>query len=248
MAVTCKDIMELNSCRRLKLVGGAEGLDKVVSWPYIKSMDTISKWIHGGELIFVLGVKDDTSERGFLSLMDEAVKNNISGMVVLCGDEYVRSIPKMVIKYANDYKIPLFKMPFMLKLIDITQDISKYILNDLVIQKQNREFSGNSVMELMLKGKSMDEILNYCFMKLQPIVEADKVLKTEYVKTLRIYLECNNDQLHTSQQMYIHRNTMINRMKKINSLLGTNVNDAEIRNDFNNIFKVLDYCGKLEKE
>lgn len=37
MAVTCKDIMELETCRRLRLIGGQGGLDHIVSWPYIKN-------------------------------------------------------------------------------------------------------------------------------------------------------------------------------------------------------------------
>lgn len=245
MAVTCKDIMELDGCGRMKLVGGAKGLNKVVSWPYIKSMNTISEWIHGGELIFVLGVMDDTSEKGFLTLMNEALDNNISGMVFLCGDEYVKKIPKSTIEFSNIHAIPLFKMPFMLKLIDITQEISKFILSDREINREHPDYQEQSVMEMMLRGRKKEEIFDYCYMKLQPLLEADKVLKTEYIKTLRNYLKYNNDLLNTSRQMYIHRNTMISRMKKINSLLGVNVNEAEIRNDFYNIFKVLEHYGKL---
>jgi DNA-binding PucR family transcriptional regulator len=82
-------------------------------------------------------------------------------------------------------------------------------------------------------------------MKLQPLKEADKVLKTEYIKTLKCYLNCNNDLLHTSEHMYIHRNTMNNRMRKISSLLNCNINAADVSNEFYNIFKVIDYYGEL---
>lgn len=246
MAVTCREIMDLEICSRLKLLGGADGLDRVVTWPYIKNMDTISEWIHGGELIFVIGAKEDISERGLLALMDEAVKNNISGVVMLHGEDYIKSVPKSVIRYANEYGIPLFKMPFMLKLIDITQEISKYIVKDREKNKEHGEFKETSMLELLLAGKNNEELLAYCRMKLQPLTEADKVLKSEYVKTLKCYLECNNDLLHTSKQMYIHRNTMINRMKKITALLGVNINSVDVRNEFYNVFKVLDYYGELE--
>lgn len=246
MAVTCREIMDLEICSRLKLLGGADGLDRVVTWPYIKNMDTISEWIHGGELIFVIGAKEDISERGLLALMDEAVKNNISGVVMLHGEDYIKSVPKSVIRYANEYGIPLFKMPFMLKLIDITQEISKYIVKDREKNKEHGEFKETSMLELLLGGKNKEELLAYCRMKLQPLTEADKVLKSEYVKTLKCYLDCNNDLLHTSQRMYIHRNTMINRMKKITALLSVNINSVEVRNEFYNIFKVLEHYGELE--
>lgn len=245
MAVTCREIMNLEICKRLKLLGGADGLDRIVSWPYIKNMDTISKWIHGQELIFVIGAKEDISEKGMLRLMDEAVMNDISGVVMLHGEDYITKVPKSIITYANQQKIPLFKMPFMLKLLDVTKEISKYIIRDREMNQQCGELAGTSMINILLKNKSREEILAYCFNKLQPLTEADKVLKTEYVKTLRCYLECNNDLLHASRHMYIHRNTMTNRMRKIAGLLEQNINDAAVRTELYNIFKVLEYYGML---
>lgn len=243
--VTCRDIMELDICSKLKLLGGADGLDCNVSWPFIKNMDTISEWIHGGELIFVIGAKEDISERGLLALMVEAVRNDIAGVVMLQGEDYIKSIPKSVIAFSNEHSLPLFKMPFMLKLIDITQEISKVIVKDREINREHSEFAEHSVFELTLSGKSKEDILSYCWMKLQPLTEADKVLKSEYVNTFRCYLECNNDVLHTSKYMYIHRNTMINRLKKITLLLNTNINAADVKNEFYNIYKALQYYGEL---
>jgi hypothetical protein len=243
--VTCRDIMELEICSRLKLLGGADGLDRAVSWPYIKNMDTISEWIHGGELIFVIGAKEDISERGMLALMDEAVKNDIAGVVMLQSKDYINTIPKSVVKYANEHSIPLFKMPFLLKLIDITKEISRFIISEREKDREYSSFNERSVLDMVLSGKKKEDIIAYCFMKLQPLIEADKVLKSEYVKTLKCYLECNNDLLHTSKHMYLHRNTMINRIKKISSLLNININDVDVRNEFYNIFQVIAYYGEL---
>ncbi len=248
MAVTCKDIMELATCKRLKLIGGEGGLNNIVTWPFIKNMDTITEWIHGGELIFVIGAKEDISEQGLLKLMEEAAENNIAGVVLLIGDDYIKNVPRCVIRYANEKNIALFKMPFLLKLIDITQEISRYILEDGIKNRECPRFKTQSLLELLLENEPKEEILAYCFQKIQPLEESDRIMGTEYVKTLRCFLESGNDLLHASEKMYIHRNTMINRMKKINSLLNMNVNDVEVRNEYCNIFKVLKYydtfaCG-----
>jgi hypothetical protein len=248
MAVTCREVMELDICGRLKLLGGANGLDRVVTWPYIKNMDTISEWIHGGELIFVIGAREDVSENGLLRLMKEADRNRISGVVLLIGEEYLKRVPKSVIRYANEQDIPLFKMPFLLKLIDITQEISRFLVRNMEKNRELRGFSEKSILEVMLAGKEREERLAYCWEKLQPLAEADKVLKSEYVATLYQYLRCNNDLLRTSEQMFIHRNTLIHRMKKIAALLGTDVNDASARNEFYNIYQVLSYYGELQNK
>ena len=241
MAVTCRDIMELQTCKRLKLIGGEEGLSRVVTWPFIKNMDTISEWIDGGELVFVIGAREDISERGLLSLMEEAAKNKIAGVVLLIGEEYITSVPRSVICFANEHTIPLFKMPFLLKLIDITRDISKYILEDRIKNKEYEMLKEESVLELLAGSKSKEEILAYCFRKLQPLEEADRITGSEYVKTLKCFLNCGNDMLHAAEKMYIHRNTMINRMRKINGLLNTDMNDVKVRNEYSNVFWVLSY-------
>ncbi len=247
MAVTCREILGLDICKRLKLLGGAGGLDNEISWPYIKNMDTIKEWTHGGELIFVVGSREDISEKGLINLMKEAVNAHVSGVVFLIGEEYIHTVPKSVVRLADENNIPVFKMPFALKLIDVTQEISSLIMEDSKISRAKKNASGESVLALLLEGKGKDEILDYCNRRLAPLLDADRIFKTEYVHTLRSYIKYNNDLLHTSQQIYIHRNTMINRMKKISALLGENVNDPEVRNDFQNIFQILDYYGEYQK-
>lgn len=246
MAVTCRNIMELDSCKQLKLIGGANGIDKEIRWPFIKNMDTISEWIHGGELIFMLGAKEDTSEKGLLYLMKEALKNEVSGVVMLYGDQYIRTIPKSVIRFADEHEIALFKMPFRLKLIDITQDISRFILQNQEISRSHLEHTKQTVLELLLKGADKETLLGYCFTKLQPLIEADRVLKREYVMTLYQYLQNNNELLETSKKMYIHRNTLLNRMKKIQSLLEFDINDSKETTDLCNVYDILNYYGKLD--
>ncbi|MBP3475490.1 MAG: PucR family transcriptional regulator [Lachnospiraceae bacterium] len=245
MAVTCSDIMELKTCGRLRLIGGASGLDRVVTWPFIKNMDTITEWIHGGELVFVIGAREDISERGLLALMEEADRNRIAGVVLLIGEDYIKTVPRSVIRFANDHTIPLFKMPFRLKLIDITQEISRYILEDKIKNREQGSKEEQSVLEMLLNNRTREDVLSYCFRKIQPLVEADKITRSEYVRTLKCYLACKNDLLHASEAMYIHRNTMINRMRKINALLHTDVNDAEVRNEYWNVFKILEYYGTV---
>ena len=245
MAVTCRDIMNLECCREIRLLAGAEGLDREVSWPYVKSMDTISEWIHGGELVFVIGFREDVSEKGLLELLDEAVRCGIAGLVLLYGGEYIKCVPKSVRAYAEKRGLPLFRMPFMLKLIDITREISKYIIHDREVNQIQGFPEKDSVLELLLEQRPGEEVIARCRLKLQPLMEADKVLRTELVKTLKMYLEHGNELVSTAADMYIHRNTLVNRMKKIDALLGVNVNDPETRYEFGTVYRILEYYGAL---
>ena len=104
----------------------------------------------------------------------------------------------------------------------------------------------NSIIELLMSGAGKDEIINYCNTMLQPLRAADSKNKTQLEKTLVTYLECGNDMVKTSGVLYIHRNTMVQRVRKINELLGTNVNLPFVRNEFMNIFLVLKYFDEDE--
>lgn len=247
MAVSCRDICELESLYRMKLLAGKEGLDKIVTWPYIKTMDTISEWIHGGEIVFVLGDKARATENELMKLIDEAEKCQISGLVLLTDEEHFRTIPKSIIRYANEKQIPLFRLPFMQKLIDITKDISKLILED---QIKNSEIGikKSTVLELLLCNATKDELLYHCFKKISPLEEADKVTGSEYVRTLGIYLSAGNEHKYAAEIMYMHRNTMINRMKRIEYLLGEDIDDPEVRTEYYNIYSVLKTYGFLTEE
>ncbi len=52
---------------------------------------------------------------------------------------------------------------------------------------------------------------------------------TEYYRTLGIYLLCERDQTKAAEVLFIHRNTLIYRVKKIESLIGTDLNDSRKR-------------------
>ena len=101
-----------------------------------------------------------------------------------------------------------------------------------------------SVLELLLSTSSEAAVISYCTEKLAPLRSHDEQQSANYVETLRTYLACNNDLVHSSRVLFIHRNTMVNRIRKINELLNVNMNDPETTNEFFNIFHVLDYYAQ----
>lgn len=245
MAVTFKEVLELSICKKLKLLGGKDGLNRVITWPFIKNMDTISEWIHGGELVFVIGAKEDISENGLLNLMKEAIANDIAGVVMLCSDEYLKKVPKSVIRFADEHSMPLFKMPFIIKLIDITKEISKLITMDGEYGSVQLDNLDQGILRFMLGNADKNELIAYCRLKLQPLMVSDSIRKTDYVRTFHYYLEANNDLLKASRNLYIHRNTMINRLRNISALLDAEINSLSVRNEFYNIYQVMKYHGQI---
>ena len=66
-----------------------------------------------------------------------------------------------------------------------------------------------------------------CYEKLLDLVQSDKVQNTEYIKTLRTYLEHNLNTVQSAKSLFIHRSTFLYRLERIRSILETDLEDAD---------------------
>lgn len=123
MAICCRDLFQLKNFSKAKLLAGEKGLNREISWPYVRTTESISQWLYGEELIFVIYTDIRQDDNSFLSLIEECIHKKLSGIVVLIDDKDIESIPKNVIDKANEEDFPIIVMPWNIKLIDITQEI-----------------------------------------------------------------------------------------------------------------------------
>ena len=128
MSISCADLKGLRHFRQIRLFAGEKGLYRQISWPFICTTSTIFQWLHGGELIFISGAGLDCGEESLLSLMRESVSKGLAGMVMLTGERYIPEIPPSLVELADASCFPLFEMPWDVKLIDVTQEISENIM------------------------------------------------------------------------------------------------------------------------
>lgn len=60
------------------------------------------------------------------------------------------------------------------------------------------------------------------------LIEEDKKNNTEFYHTLKMYLLCENNVTMAAEKLYIHRNTMVYRLKQIRSCIEVDFNDGNI--------------------
>lgn len=130
MKVRCKDLLELPSFQHIRLVGGKNGLHRIVRCPYVTLTNTIDQWVHGGEFMFVSGIGYGSDEENLLKLLAESNEKNLSGIVILVGPDYIKTIPPDVIALADRFGLPLFEMPFRIPLVEPTEEISSFIVKN----------------------------------------------------------------------------------------------------------------------
>ena len=128
MSFCCADLFKLKHFKQVRLAAGERGLYRQISWPFICTTPTISQWLHGGELLFISNAGPDTDEADLLALARESVEKALSGMVLLTGGDSIPTVPPALSRLCNEAAFPLFDMPWDIKLVDITQEISEAIL------------------------------------------------------------------------------------------------------------------------
>ncbi len=139
MSITCKDLLQLKLFKNITLAAGAEGLSHVITWPYVAQTDTISDWVHGGELLFVTGIAH--TENMLPELLEECIRKKLAGLVILTGSEYISQLPPYIIHRADEARFPVFAMPWEIKLIDVTREITNLIVYDQLERKKSVVFS-----------------------------------------------------------------------------------------------------------
>lgn len=79
----------------------------------------------------------------------------------------------------------------------------------------------------ILSEKSIKDLEKFVDDLLLPVFHYDNTKNGELIKTLETYYEANRNLKLTSQQMFTHYNTILYRIKKIEELTGTRLNNPE---------------------
>ncbi|MGN0314067.1 MAG: PucR family transcriptional regulator [Fusicatenibacter sp.] len=202
---TCRDLLYNSAVHNLVLLGGKNGLDRVITWPYTIIARPIKPWVNGGELGFYYGAGMDNSKEGLIRLIEEACDSNLSGLVILVGDTYVTLVPDDVIETADRLDLPLFITQTASYITTMQQAIMSFINGQEQLKLEKAEFwsslfFGDNSQDLhFLYNKAhyfgIDPLGKYCvyilrFQNLEAYVEQNR--KDEMVWFLNDFLDTVN--------------------------------------------------------
>lgn len=139
-----KELLRLPSLRQMRLLAGEDGLDRMVTWPYVCQMNSFAEWVQGGELIFFSGIGLKTDENSLQTLVKDGNRKNCAGLVFFVS-KYIGAIPDSVLRLADGLGIPLFELPWEIRLVEITKEVSGYL-----VARQNEYLSLRSFVEDLL--------------------------------------------------------------------------------------------------
>lgn len=208
MSFCCKDLFQLKYFSKAKLLAGESGLNNQISLPYVRTTESISNWLYGGELLFVI-YKDN--DENLSLLLEECIQKKLAGIVILIDDKNIDKITDTMIDRANNEALPLFIMPWDIKLIDIIQEI--FLRRE---QKREESKNGKHFLESVLFSHDQvhDEIntlAKFYNIKLRPfhyicILKMKKASNTPYnTETIgKNIVNFLNDSLNEKNYTLIH--------------------------------------------
>ncbi|NMA01138.1 MAG: hypothetical protein GX923_01060 [Clostridia bacterium] len=151
MAVQCYELLKIPSFKNIKLVAGETGLHRQVTWVYVLQTPSLKEWVYGGEFMFVV------NHNNVSQIIQEAVSHRLSGVVVLKNEQNESNLNEEIINYANKEQLPLFEMDYHIKLLDITKDISTFIVH----KQQKTDYLNHFFYKILLSDdlikKEIDE-------------------------------------------------------------------------------------------
>jgi hypothetical protein len=142
----------MKDCR---LAAGEKGLDRIVTWPYYSELTEFGSWLTGGELVIFSGLGLAEPGRHLEQLVNECIRVSASGLLVFVHHSHISRIDPAVLALCDEYALPLFEVPWEIKVINLTRQISQF-----VISHQMRAAASFSILkELLLDSTVQPEIL-----------------------------------------------------------------------------------------
>jgi purine catabolism regulator len=158
MALTVREAMALGGLKRGEVLAGAGGLDRTITWvKVLESPETIS-WLAEGELLLTVAfaIKDD--EAAQKDLMRSLAAVGSSGLVIK-PERYLPEIPDDMLGQADEFGIPLIRIPQDVSYLEIMTPILERIINAQNADLRRSIEIHRQFTDLALSGQGLDAIV-----------------------------------------------------------------------------------------
>jgi purine catabolism regulator len=142
--ISCREIISLPSLAKLNIVAGKSGLDRLVRWVHFLDLPDVIPWVQGGELLIITGIGLNGDLGKLKEIVRGIIRKKMAGLIINIGP-YIKETPPEVISLAEQAGFPIFELPWEVKLIEVTREISSHI-----VMKQTEERSIKDFLEQLL--------------------------------------------------------------------------------------------------
>ena len=155
--ITVKEALSLDVVNRLEVVGGREGLDRVIKLVNVIEVPDIMDWLIDGEFLLTTGY----SFREYPELMETLIprmNQAESAGLAIKTKRFMDEIPKQIIDSADQHNMPLLEVPYDLSFSEIIAPILGVVFNKQNKILQKLEQAHKKLMDLALNGSPLEEL------------------------------------------------------------------------------------------
>jgi hypothetical protein len=129
MTVLCQDILQLESLKKAELIGGANGLNRVVRWIHVIDIPDAAKWVHEGDIVLTTCINVKSEIINWEDYIEQLNSKKLAALIINIGP-YIPYVPEIVKQMADEMNFPIFTLPWEVKLAEVTRDVSKILVKD----------------------------------------------------------------------------------------------------------------------
>lgn len=160
MATSVKKLYKTGvSHYHLNLIAGNKGLSNLVTWVHMIEDSTASKFLQGGEFVITTGIAKLTKEE-LIQFTKDLHSAGASAFTINTG-EYIKNVPQEIIDYCNEVDMPLFTLPWQVKLVDIIKEFCNRIIHNDNIEDSIASTIKNIIFDVGDKESNLNQMERY---------------------------------------------------------------------------------------
>lgn len=98
-------------------------------------------------------------------------------------------------------------------------------------EQETRSYSSMGINSLLFHIDSVESMEEFCKKTITPLYEYDANNKSNLVEVLECYMKNNGSVQDTAQELFVHRNTINYKIKKVETILNVDIRSFEVRNE-----------------
>ncbi|MDF2501903.1 MAG: transcriptional regulator, PucR family [Anaerosporomusa subterranea] len=198
---------------QMQLIAGEAGLVNIINWVHMIEDEQVANFLRGNELVFTTGIGHPDG-MWLSDFVQGLTRNKASGMVVNIGP-YINAVPEPVIDYCKQHEFPLFTIPWQVRLVDITRDFCRRIINSEQAELSVSSAFKNAIFfpeklptnQAQLERRGFNVTWRYCVAVLAINSEQEDKHK-ENVAAIRFYAESIVNRSGENYSIFTHENRL----------------------------------------
>lgn len=151
------DVLKFEKLARARVVAGARGLGRQVTWMHNASVPDAPRWLNGGELVMttIINLPPDTDQQR--DYMRQLVERNVAGLIMTVG-RYIQEIPQHLCDVADQYDFPLIEIPYTERFVDIVRGVNERIAQENIDTVRRALQINQSLTQIVLEGGGLPQL------------------------------------------------------------------------------------------